>query len=142
MNLSSGKSLPCSKCLLFFKIKALGRPGIFSNCVLENPRISQRPSGITRGRWGGRESRALSPQATLPWITSPFLCLLSYAVLPCAILFAVKFPWLQRTFKTTELDDHPRIPKEKFLNSLKATTYFCGVFLRQVGTQHEPAHRG
>lgn len=68
--------------------------------------------------------------------------LLSYAVLPCAVLFVVKFPWLQRTFKTTELDDHPRIPKEKFLNSLKAATYLCGVFLKQVWTQHEAAHQG
>lgn len=62
-------------------------------------------------------------------------------MLLCAILFVVKFPWLQRTFKTTELDDHPRIPKEKSLNSLKAAAYFCGVFLKQVWTPHGAAYQ-
>ena len=100
----------------------------------EAPQEPQREDG---------EAKRAGPSAPIPASLDrlPFICLLSYAVLLCAILFVVKFPWLQRTFKTTELDDHPRIPKEKFLNSLKAAACFCGVFLKQVWTQHGAAYQ-
>lgn len=114
MNLTPGKSL-------FLKmsthLSSAGSDWWFSNCVPENPRISlDLPDSPSERRSEGRESKSLSPYLPFLGLRSFYLLAITlYTVLLSGILFVVKFPWLQRTFKTNDLDDPQEPLRRNFL---------------------------
>lgn len=105
-------------------LKMLDQPGGFQTMFWRTPESPQISPKVPQRRDGEVENAFEAP--TQPAIDSLSFYLL--AIIYCAsicYLACSKVSLATKNFKTTDLDDPSRIPKEKFLNSLKAGSYFC-----------------